>query len=303
MPLKPMLASALSDPNDLSSLRFPVFASPKLDGIRATFQDGRILSRTLKEIPNTNIHKIFGNLPKDVCDGMDGEFIVGDPTAKDAFRKTTSVVMSDDAPADGIFWHVFDRMGLSCFELRMGHLRGDFARHKIALKWPIRILDQKALWNVEDVLKYEEEQLAIGYEGVMLRNPAGPYKHGRATEKSQDLLKLKRFKDSEAVIIGFKEEMENQNEEFTNELGRTARSSAKGGKVAKGTMGALQVRDITTDVEFEIGTGFDAELRANLWKVRDKLAGKIVKYSYFPSGSKDKPRFPVFLGFRDKRDM
>jgi len=35
----------------------------------------------------------------------------------------------------------------------------------------------------------------------------------------------------------------------------------------------------------------------------DNLMGKVVKYKSQPTGVKDKPRFPVFLGFRDKVDM
>ena len=30
---------------------------------------------------------------------------------------------------------------------------------------------------------------------------------------------------------------------------------------------------------------------------------EIVKYKHFPVGEKDKPRFPVFIGFRAKEDM
>ena len=45
------------------------------------------------------------------------------------------------------------------------------------------------------------------------------------------------------------------------------------------------------------------ELRVELWKDRANLVGKFIKYKFFPSGSKDRPRFPVWLGFRDKIDM
>jgi DNA ligase-1 len=69
------------------------------------------------------------------------------------------------------------------------------------------------------------------------------------------------------------------------------------------TMGCLNVRDLKSKVEFSIGTGFDADLRKHIWEGRKCVLGKIVKYKYFAGGSKDKPRFPVFLGFRDKRDM
>ena len=63
------------------------------------------------------------------------------------------------------------------------------------------------------------------------------------------------------------------------------------------------MRDLTTGVEFEIGTGYTAKQRAEFWT--SQPVGKIVKYKFQPAGAKDegKPRFPVFLGFRDKADM
>jgi DNA ligase-1 len=66
-------------------------------------------------------------------------------------------------------------------------------------------------------------------------------------------------------------------------------------------MGALVVRDLATGVIFSIGSGFDDALRFTYWL--SPPIGQIVKYKYFPSGSKDKPRFPIFLGIRDEGDM
>lgn len=112
------------------------------------------------------------------------------------------------------------------------------------------------------------------------------------------MLKLKRFEDSEAEVLGIEEEMHNANTAETNELGRTKRSTAKAGLVGKGTMGALIVRDVKTGVEFNIGSGFTAHDRTEAWK-----PGELVKYKFFPVGVKDKPRHPVFLGRRSKLDV
>src|SRR5208282_1412349 len=117
MTFRPMLASHCKD---TSKLRYPVLVSKKLDGIRATVQGGRLLSRSLKPIPNAEIQKTFGGLP----DGIDGELILGDPCAPDAYRKTTSVVMSDEKPATGVRYHVFDRHGSAGFRERLQGLSG-----------------------------------------------------------------------------------------------------------------------------------------------------------------------------------
>lgn len=70
------------------------------------------------------------------------------------------------------------------------------------------------------------------------------------------------------------------------------------------TLGALYVMDMITMKYFHIGTGFDNELRNKIWNERDKYRGKLVKYKYQATRSKkDKPISPVFLGFRDERDL
>ena len=145
----------------------------------------------------------------------------------------------------------------------------------------------------------------MGYEGIMLRNPGGIYKHGRSTLKEGHLLKLKRFVDSEAIVIDVKPLMHNENEAVRNKLGHLERSSKKAGKVATNMVGSLVVRDVKTGVEFEIGTGFDEKQRYDLWSDRHLIVAQkwVVKYKSQPIGVKEKPRFPVFLGFRDKRDM
>jgi DNA ligase-1 len=73
--------------------------------------------------------------------------------------------------------------------------------------------------------------------------------------------------------------------------------------VPTGVLGGFNVRDLKTGVEFSVGSGFTADMKAEYWQVRDNLIGTLIKYKFFPSGGKDKPRHPIFLGFRDRRDV
>jgi DNA ligase 1 len=293
MTFKPMLAGTMKD---TSKLRFPMLASQKLDGIRATVQGGRLLSRTLKDIPNENVQKLFKGLPE----GIDGELIVGDPLAPDAYRKTVSLVMSDEKPLDWfkgetVRLHVFDKYGSGGFQSRL-HESIDATSFD-----NVEHVKHIIVESLEELDIFEAGLLAKGAEGVMLRSLDGPYKTGRSTENEGYLLKVKRFVDSEAEITGVFEEMENTNEATTNELGRTKRSTEKAGLIPKGTLGGFEVRDLKTGVDFSIGAGFTAAERKAFW---DKSPiGQVVKYKYFPSGSKDKPRHPIYLGLRDRRDI
>lgn len=290
---KPMLAS----PADLDNVRFPVFASPKLDGIRASVVGGKLLSRSLKPIPSRYISSMLSDHS---LEGFDGELIVGSPTSPTVYRDTVSGVMAEDKTPD-FRYYVFDLWNSPS---RFASRRLDLA-HRARLDCMIRVEHQQ-LDNREQLDKYEALQVAMGYEGIMLADPDATYKFGRATTKGGELLKVKRFVDSEAEVIGVEEEMFNGNEAQTNELGRTKRSTAKAGLVGKSTMGALIVRDVTTKVEFNIGTGFTAEDRASWWawflRQDEKTPKPIVKYKFFPVGVKDKPRHPVYLGLRHAAD-
>jgi len=279
---------------DIYKLPYPVYASYKLDGIRCCIVSGKAKSRTLKDIPNKHIQSI---LSKGELEGLDGELIVGLPTSPSVYRDTNSFVMAHDKVGD-FTYYVFDTWHTS---------EEYYKRYRGLVYYPeslrITILASTQVNSPDELLAFEESALNKGYEGVIIRCPYGSYKFGRTTMNEQNTYKLKRFEDSEAVIVGYEEEMHNGNEALVNELGRTKRQTLKAGMSGKGTLGALIVKDINSEVEFAIGSGFDAQDRDSLWKKRNNLIGGIVKYKFFPIGVKDKPRHPIFLGFRDKIDM
>lgn len=286
---RPMLAAKVENP---SNLRYPMLASPKLDGIRAIVMRGAVLSRSMKLIPNRHVQAMFG---RPQYEGYDGELILGDPCDPAAFRHTTSAVMSQDGDPE-VQFHVFD-----CIT------RPDLPFvDRLKLVMPdrnVRGVPHQHVLNEAELLRTQDTFLRQGFEGTMLRAPHGLYKQGRSTFNEGWLLKFKQFADSEAVIIGVVEQMHNANEATVDERGYTKRSSHQENKVPTGKLGALSVRDVKSGVEFEIGTGFNDTDRVMLWAQRAALPGKFVRYTYFPTGSKDKPRFPVFQGFRAVEDM
>lgn len=299
---KPMLAERLSDINKLNLTGGrTIVASPKLDGIRAiNLGDGVLRSRSLKPIPNAHVQKLFGG--KEFAH-FDGELICGDPTSPSCYRDTNSAVMSRDGEPD-VSWFVFDHFGMPSAEFQLRHHE---IEHQMQLanvkRGKVVILEQRSVSYLDQLIYLEEKWLEQGYEGVMLRAPDGVYKFGRSTEREGILLKLKRFVDAEAEVVGFQELMSNQNEATTNALGHTERSMHQENMIPQGVLGALLVRDLQTGVEFSIGSGFDAKQRKEIWECKDGWQGKIVKYQHFPIGAKDKPRFPTFMGERSKEDM
>lgn len=298
---KPMLAAT-----DMpEQIQFPVFASYKIDGVRAMIRNGVLVSRALKPIPNYSIQDILGT---SFLEGLDGELAVGSPTHPNLMQRTTSGTMSREGNPDFKFF-IFD----ICTE---GVAMWDYsARHAEILNWisktqfpahvasRIHVLDQTIIHTQDELDEFERDALALGFEGVICRSPNGRYKHGRSTAREGIMFKVKRFIDGEARIIDMKERMHNANEATLDAMGHTVRSSHKDNKIPMGTLGALVCEDVVTGQAVDIGTGFSDELRAWFWQRRKDLQGRIVKYKSFPHGVKDAPRHPVYLGFRDERDM
>jgi DNA ligase-1 len=288
---KPMLAGKA--PADLSQLKFPLLATPKLDGIRCLVINGKAVSRTFKPIPNDHIRTTIESSPlREFI--TDGEILVRSRT----FNELSGDVRRSDGKPD-FYFAVFDLVLASLsvrYEDRMAALTTlvlpDFCKKIL----PVEVKD------LAELQAFEAKCIAEGYEGAMVRTPGSPYKCGRSSTNEGYLLKIKRFEDSEALIIAVEEMMHNDNVAQKDAFGRTERSTHKENMRPAGVMGKL-VCELPGKVTFEIGTGFTAEERERYWKKRGNLIGKQVKFKHQPSGADEKPRFPVFLGFRDDWDV
>lgn len=286
-------------------LEFPLEATDKFDGIRCVKVGGRALSARFLPIGNDFIREwIEANCP----DGFDGELMI--PGME--FNELSGAVRRKDGKPD-FRYHVFDfvdRAKLMALDTLYsdrvaalqdwwdGEGKGD-PSDRVVLEVPVTIN------NEAELAAYEEAAITErGREGVMLRKADSPYKCGRSTIREHYLIKMKRFVDDEAQIVGFEEEMRNDNIAMQDEFGRTKRSKHAENLIPKGTLGKLNCR-LSNGVEFDIGTGFDAALRKKIWDNQAKYLGEWVTFKHQPHGAKKdgKPRIPVFLRFREKWDM
>jgi DNA ligase-1 len=253
----------------------------------------------MKPIPNKAIQSYLGKMAR-LLEGMDGELIIGSHD-KEVYRRTVSAVMSHEGnPVVDLTWFVFDVVGGS--DRYQDRLAAVHTTLQGAIRFTgVKPLNHTLVADPETVLNLHQSAVQAGFEGLVLRNPTGLYKTGRSTLREQGMVKVKMFEDSEAEVLGVVELLHNMNAPKVSEIGSMKRSSHQANKVSSGMMGALSVRDLKTGVEFEIGTGFTEHMRRDMWECPP--VGKLVKYKYFPAGSKDKPRFPVFLGLRDWNDV
>lgn len=297
--MKPMLGVAV---DSFDKLTYPLLCSAKIDGVRCLIKDGVALSRSLKRIPNKYIQQWVED-NAEILEGLDGELVVGNAFSPTVFNTTTSGVMSREGEPD-FQYIVFDIWNPLSENGSVAALDRYLKLKDISPDLPSRasVLLKKVVNSPEEAKEYEEQLLEIGAEGMMVQGLHAGYKFGRSTVKEQKLLKVKRFTDSEYEVVGFEEKMHNANEAKVNAVGNTERSSHKENLVPCNTLGALILRaaDGTT---FNCGTGFTDEQRDEIWNNRQSLLGKLAKIKSFEIGVVQKPRFPVFLGFRSEEDM
>ena len=295
---RPMKGAQLED---LELLRYPLYASPKIDGFRCVLADQPLTSR-LSPFPNEYFRNEMSKLLSDAM--LDSEVVVGRRRGPGVLQRTSSGLTGRAGNPSFRLW-VFDRPGL-------GSGYGWLERYDIAadivrkLDHPrINLLKHKLITNPEQMQKYIERQLARGFEGVMTRDPNGPYKEGKSTLREQYLLKIKPFTDFEARITGWYEEMENTNEAKRETTGKLRRSSSKVGKVGKGTLGGFEGTELGTGKPVRVGGGFSAEQRRRFWLIKDELvaSGAIMKCRKQLVGEKDAPRHPTFDSLRPEWDI
>ena len=280
---KPMLAYAKTPP--LTELKYPLLASPKLDGIRCVVSGGVPYSRNLKIIPNKYVQAVVKDLN---LHGLDGELMVeGD------FNSVQSAIMSEQGTPN-FYYYVFDLWDAAAgFGTRLSLAR-DFVQH---CNSPfVRLVEHTLVETPEELAELWALYEAQGYEGAIVRSIHGRYKEGRSTLKEGYMVKLKTFHDAEALVVGYEELLHNENEPTTDALGRQVRSKHNAGMASSGMLGALIV--VYQGVQFKIGTGFDADQRKQLWDTRQSLLNRLVTFKYQELSAYNVPRFPVFKGFR-----
>lgn len=286
--MKPMTAPNTSVKVD--EIDYPVYVTPKIDGVRCAQVDGVAKGRSLKPIKN----KFIQSELKDLENGPDGELTVGLD-----FNKSSGDIRRESGEPDFVYW-VFDDY-TNPNDSYLERIKR-FSRYEDHPR--VQVLKPAKVDCAEQMQALLGSYLDAGHEGAMVRSAEGLYKFGRATLKQGWLLKVKDFTDAEAEIIGYYEQMHNANEAKTNELGRTQRSTHKENMVPTGRLGGFILRSPDWD-DFRCGSFKDVtkEQRKTMWDNRKSYIGELAKYKYQMHGCLNKPRIPIFLGIRDRDDM
>lgn len=303
MTFRPLLACETPPAVEAFKRHLPLYASYKLDGIRAIVRDGVLVSRTMKPIPSLYAQRRWG---RPHYERFDGELLAATQKGATIYHDTYSAVMTFGS-LEPVKYYVFDRAPIEAWDDTKEPYTSRADKLKEVLEsfpdWEIELLRQYLCTSIEEILVLEQKALDEGHEGLILRRPDGRYKHGRSTFKEGLLMKLARTMTAEARVVGFEEMMHNDNPVEKNALGLSKRASLAEYLRPSGMLGSLVVEDLKTGVRFNLGTGFDHALRKEVWDNQSRYLGKLAKYSFKPYGTKDLPRQPSFVGWRSPDDM
>jgi DNA ligase-1 len=269
--LIPTLDIQLAEELHPDHLDFPGYASPKLDGMRClavvTRQGVRLFSRGGKAIEC--VPHIEAALKKLPLGYYDGELL--HPAG---FAATMRFCRSKIAKpgSDAVRFHIFDYIVEHEWDnpemdakSRFGKLKSIFA----TVESPSLVMVEHTLViRNSDLLRLHKQFVAAGYEGTMFQHQ-GAY----VRKRGWHLQKLKDFKSSEGRVIALIE----------------------GTGKNRGKTGSVRLKDLKTNVEFDLGSGFTDEERAEL---TPGTLGKIIEYRYQELTEDGVPRFPTFLRYR-----
>jgi len=247
---------------------WPCVLNPKFDGQRALVRKKNgvvtMWSRMGKPItiPKRIIQQLEIVLKEGEC--TDGELYVHGWT----FQRLISAIKKESDDTHLLQYHIYD----------MPHETLTYTE-RFEKRWvtkpsetQIHVSDVTYAQNADDIMAYETKMLKQGYEGIMIRNPKSLY---RFKHRSFDLLKFKRFQDSEYKIVGFTE--------------------------GKGRETGLIVFTCVTDRGIEFGCRPEGtrDERAALYKRGNETIGKYITVRYFELSNIGVPRFPVGVSIRD----
>jgi len=296
---KPMLCP--NESIDINTLKYPLIASYKLDGIRCIFRDGQMYTRALKQFPNIQLEKRFKeviSLSKNLNIIIDGELLAKSITFNELSGLTRQ--LDKELPKD-LYFYCFDNVinenYVQPFKTRLEIVQTNY----IDNEW-VKLLDQYYVWNQKEITELYQNALGWGCDGLILRDPQGRYKFGRGTIKEGLIYKMKPFISIESKIVDVIQatEVREDAEKKINELGRSVTSKKKDDRILIEKASAFLVK--YEGKELKVTIAMTDEEKEEVWKNKESYIGKYIEFKGMLVGAKDLPRHPVFLRFRKDKD-
>ena len=247
-------------------------ASEKLDGVRAYWDGENLLSRQGKKL-NAPL-SFTKNFPKFALDGE----LYAKELKFEEIQATVMDKLPDKKAWGRLKFYVFDVPEASGGLIARLEVLAEFLKHEPNQN--LIIIKQIKMRDNAQFLKFTEDIIVKGGEGVVVREPNTPYERKR----SKNALKFKKFKDAECEVIAI-----NKGSGKYVKFAGSLTCKALGGKDNEEKIGEPKSGTV-----FKIGSGLSDEKRRNPPKI-----GSIITYKFQNLTANGKPRFPIFLRVRE----
>ena len=190
---KPPVAVPLTD---LASLLYPMYLSPKVDGVRCAVHPGfGLITDEGDCIKNPHICRLLDDIS---FEDLDGVLIAGPPTGKDTLSRTATELEHGGEPTDVAFvvfdvferpWEPYSRR-IEYAKLRVAILKGG----RDPRPW-LHMLPQHLAEDARAMFQVYDRFLEQGFSGAVLRDPDGPYApgHAYAVEPSEAVFRYREM--------------------------------------------------------------------------------------------------------------
>jgi len=260
----PVHEAMLASKMNLSKIRYPVWASPKLDGMRGQYVNGdRIVTRTGK--PVVGVDHILKELRKFDMPPLDGELMI--PGLH--FQQSLGQLRSNNPSPKAVFY-VFDHIDLSLrFEDRL-----DVISSLKGKSDTVKVVRHVLVKSEDELIALYRRCIDHGLEGLVVKTTGHKYQQTR----SKDWMKMKEVGSVDVPIIGYEE----------------------GEGKYEGTLGAVIV--LFEGRANRVGTGFSDQERNEFWSNRDKYLDKIMEVQYHEITMDGNLRHARFFRMRGDKD-
>jgi ATP-dependent DNA ligase len=194
---------------------FPVFVQRKLDGIRCVSHINNkndIIMSSRNGIEIHNFVKIKEEISSLYEDGKVGKQLYFDGelfTTKMKFEDINGMVRrekKDSVLVDAMEYHIYDvydpdNKKWSFEERNLFLINININRKKKNNDNKIQFVTSDTANNMEEITQFQEQYIAEGYEGIMIRERSGAYEENK---RSKYLQKYKLFMEEEFPIVGFR---------------------------------------------------------------------------------------------------
>jgi ATP-dependent DNA ligase len=184
----PMLAKVYSEECHKIDWSKPVFAQPKLDGMRAfSIEDDTLISRQNKSIDTlSHLNSEISILRNCGIKIPDGEVYAHGIS----FQENMKLIKKyRPGETENVKFHIYDQISNKSFEKRYLELEDVFLFNKFSC---LTLVPTYRITSENELIEYHQKFISEGYEGSIIRYGEEPYK---VNGRSSNLLKYKDFKD------------------------------------------------------------------------------------------------------------